>query len=129
MTHIGRLYNSFIWAAAVSAALFQNTWLEMRVNMGLVLFALFALFFVVSAIWNVRFSLLFTTASLVLICAAGAFFLGPSRMCVLPALIIREGLGARLVGVPAINAAAAAFLVIGYVLIAFGALRGRRRRW
>lgn len=128
MTHFGRLYNSFIWAVAVSAALFQNTWLEMRVNMGLVLFALFALFFVISEIWSARFSLLFTTASLVVTGAAGAFFLGVSRVCLLPALIIREGLGARLVSVSAINAAVAAFVVIGYLLILWNGLRGGRRR-
>ena len=48
MTHFGRLYNSFIWAEAVSAARFQTRWLEIRVNMGRVLFSLFALFFVIS---------------------------------------------------------------------------------
>ena len=128
MTHFGRLYNAFRWAVAVSAALFQNTWLEMRVNMGLVLFALFALFFVISEIWSARFSLLFTTASLVVTGAAGAFFLGVSRVCVLPALIIREGLGARFVSVSAINAAVAAFVVIGYFLILWNGLRGGRRR-
>ena len=71
--------------------------------------------------------LLFTTASLVVTGAAGAFFLGVSRICVLPALIIREGLGARLVSVSAINAAVAAFVVIGYVLILWNGLRGGRR--
>lgn len=128
MTHIGRLYNSFVWAAVISAALFQNTWLEMRVNMGIVLFALFAIFFVVSAIWNISFSLLFTTLSLALSAAAGVFFLGVSRMCVLPALIIREGLGVRLVSVSVINAVVTALLVIGYALMLWDRLRDRYHR-
>lgn len=127
MIYLARFYNSFIWAAAAAAALFQNTWLEMRVNMGIVLFALCALFFAVSSIWNIRFSALFTTASLVVIGAAGTFFLGFERMCVLPALIIREGTGARLVSVSALNAAILVFLAAGYLLLLRDEFSDRRR--
>ena len=115
-----------VWPAPFFAT-FSKTGRSLRLR-SLFLFALFALFFVISEIWSARFSLLFTTASLVVTGAAGAFFLGVSRICVLPALIIREGLGARLVSVSAINAAVAAFVVIGYVLILWNGLRGGRRR-
>lgn len=37
-----RLYNAFTWSMLLSVLMFLNTWLEMRVNLGLVFFAMIA---------------------------------------------------------------------------------------
>ena len=49
MPRFAALYNAFLWSMALCILLFQNLWLEMRVNLGVAFFALWALLFLLMA--------------------------------------------------------------------------------
>ena len=41
------LYNTLFWSLLASFIMFKNTWIEMRINIGTVLFILWILFFII----------------------------------------------------------------------------------
>ena len=90
------IYNSLLWALTLAAVLFGSEWLEMRVNMAYILLAGWLVFF--AAIWGLtrakkwRISLALTAANTAACLALGLLVLGPGRLGVVPAAIIREGL-------------------------------------
>ena len=47
MPRFAALYNAFLWSMALCILLFQNLWLEMRVNLGVAFFA--SLVFVIAS--------------------------------------------------------------------------------
>ena len=49
MPRFAALYNAFLWSMALCILLFQSLWLEMRVNLGVAFFALWALLFLLMA--------------------------------------------------------------------------------
>ena len=49
MPRFAALYNAFLWSMALCVLLFQSLWLEMRVNLGVAFFALWALLFLLLA--------------------------------------------------------------------------------
>jgi hypothetical protein len=123
------LYNAFLVAMLGSAALFRITWLEMRVNVGWIFFALWGIFTLTLAKWYRSFTPLLgiegTTANL-LACGLGIFFLlGKARVLSVPAALIREGLGLPRLPFPWVNAAIAVFLLLGWVFLYFCKRRKR----
>jgi hypothetical protein len=115
------LYNAFPIAMLAGAALFRITWLEMRVNVGWIFFALWGILTLVLAAWG-RFSAKSpgiggTTANL-LACGLGVFLLlGRARVFSVPAALVREGLGLPRLPFPWINAAIAGFLLLGWLAL------------
>jgi hypothetical protein len=107
------LYNTFLWAIAFAIALFQVTWLEMRVNIGWVLFLLWALLFMCSFVKGWRFGQIGTTLNLVDVLGFCFLILGWERLFAVPALIIREGLGLNRIPVDKINFVLTCILIIG----------------
>lgn len=96
MKFLGMLYNSFLWAMLVSLVCFKSEWLEMRVNVGCILFGLWLVLALTAALLlrrrKRRLGPVFTLANLAVCLAVGVFLYGPRRMTVVPAAIIREGL-------------------------------------
>ena len=114
------LYNSFLWATAAAVALFQITWLEMRVNMGWILFGLWAILSLCAHLRGLRPGRSGTTASLAGAIGCCALLLGWERLFAVPAFILREGLGIDRTPVDAINVVLAALLASGWSVIAIG---------
>jgi hypothetical protein len=115
------LYGAFPASMLISVGLFRLTWLEMQVNMGWVFFALWVLFTIILLKWGrflgicrgVRRAL----ANL-LVCGAGCLLLlGTSRITVVPASIIREGLMLPRLPFAHVNAGIGAFLFFGCVAL------------
>ncbi len=113
MKHLAQAYNSFLWATAASVALFSWTWLEMRVNIGLIFFALIALLALMFVITDRGFGTRFTLASLFLCAAAVSAFAGAGRVFALPAIIMREGLGMTRTPLAYFGYAAALIVLLG----------------
>ena len=115
------LYNSFLWATAAAVALFRITWLEMRVNMGWILFGLWAILFLCAHLRGLRPGRVGTAVSLAGAIGCCALLLGWERLFAVPAFILREGLGIDRTPVDAINVVLAGILLLGWSVIAFGA--------
>ena len=100
-----------------SVILFNNTWLEMRVNLGLIFFALTGLMFIIfkfkfKAWYGKKFALM----SLIFISLTCWLILGSDGVAIIPAAIIREGLGLAL-SLNYINYMIYAFLILGWIAL------------
>ena len=115
------LYNSVTLSMLISVCLFQNEWLEMRVNIGWVFFGLSGLLFLLQLVIHPlrKFCATFTASalSLVISCSGILLLLDSESVRIIPASIIREGLMINRVPFAAINTAMIAFAVIGLLLI------------
>ena len=115
-------YNAALWGLFLSVLLYQNTWLEMRINMGWVLFGLALLLFALQAgvgplrracgTWRGA------TASLVAACGGCWALLGTERLLVIPASIVREGLMLPRLPFGTVNAALCLLILGGWLLTA-----------
>ncbi len=118
---IAILYNSVTLSMLISVCLFQNEWLEMRVNIGWVFFGLSGLLFLLQLVIHPlrKFCATFTASalSLVISCSGILLLLDSESVRIIPASIIREGLMINRVPFAAINTAMIAFAVIGLLLI------------
>ena len=113
-------YNALLWGLLLAVLLYQNTWLEMRVNLGWVFFGLALILFALQAgirplrracgAWSVA------TASLIAVCAGCWLLLGPEGLPVVPASIIREGLMRPRLPFRVVNAALGVLIVGGWLL-------------
>jgi hypothetical protein len=126
------LYNAFPAAMLASAALFRITWLEMRVNVGWIFFALWGIFAFILAKWSRFFVKLLdvkgTTANL-LVCGLGVFLLlGQARVFAIPAALIREGLGLPRLPFLWINVSIVGFLLLGWFFLFFTFFTSRPKR-
>ena len=111
------LYNASIWAMLFTVLMFLNTWLEMRVNMGLIFFAVLAAILTLSlrrSCCTLRVSTISLTAVIV-ICR---IILGSDGFAVIPAAIIREGLMLPRLPLSIINFMIDMFLALGWIAIA-----------
>lgn len=129
MSCFAALYNAFLWSMALSVLLFQNLWLEMRVNLGVVFFALWALLFLLIAgtrpLRRTCRSFAGATFSLITAPALCVFLLGTERSLAVPASIIREGLMQHRLPIGTINLALGALTIIGWLAIALASYRER----
>jgi hypothetical protein len=118
----------------ISAALFRIAWLEMRVNMGLFFFVLWAFFAIVLTIGGrfFRFKVsCFRGATLNLFaCGIGCFLiLGKDRLLTVPAAIIREGLLMPRLAFGRVNAVIGIALLLGWLAMGVAAFKkGARSR-
>ena len=114
------LYNSFLWATAAAVALFRITWLEMRVNMGWILFGLWAILALCAHLRGLRPGRSGTAVSLAGATGCCALLLGWERLFAVPAFILREGLGINRMPVDTINIFLICGLLFGWIVIVFG---------
>lgn len=114
------LYNSLMWSMFISVCLFLDTWLEMRVNLGLVFFGLTLLLFLFQMFITPmrKFCATFeaSTFSFVFACAGLWLVLGCERLKIIPASIIREGIMQTGLSFQTVNVALLASAVGGWVL-------------
>ena len=125
---IACLYNAFALSMLLSVLMFMNTWLEMRVNLGWVFFALTAVIFIVQLSFRPlrKFCGTFTASiASALVSLSGMFLvLGSERMAVIPASIVREGIMQSRIPFATINTALMAIAVIGLAVVFFTGRHG-----
>ena len=93
------LYNTLFWSLLVSFIMFKNTWIEMRINIGTVLFILWILFFIIFAILSL-------------------IILKPKELIYIPSSIIREGLHLTgILNLNVVNTVLIIFIISGILLI------------
>ncbi len=121
MRYITLLYNSFLWALVISITAFTSEWLEMRVNIGTVLFGIWLLLFIIlSFIFRKKTfknSFIFTLVNLVICFIYGVILYGIERIGIVPASIIREGLHMTSIKFSSVNIALCTILLVGLVVI------------
>lgn len=121
MKYITLLYNSFLWALVISITAFTSEWLEMRVNIGTVLFGIWPLLFIIlSFIFRkktLKNSFIFTLVNLVICFIYGFILYGVERIGIVPASIIREGLHMTSMKFSSVNIALCIVLLVGLVVI------------
>ena len=114
------LYNSVTLTMLISVCLFQNEWLEMRVNIGWVFFGLSGLLFLLQTVINPlrKFCATFKASALSLMVSCSGIFLllDSESVKIIPASIIREGLMMNRVPFATINTAMMIFAIAGLLL-------------
>ncbi|MDR1017528.1 MAG: hypothetical protein LBM02_02370 [Lachnospiraceae bacterium] len=122
-------YNSLVLSLAIGVILFNNVWLQMRVNIGTIFFAVFFLLLVIGSIFVIKKKInlhYFVTITITIISILVVFMiLGFTRLQVVPAAFIREGLhlpslSFQLINYTLIFILAALFLVISFADIRSG---------
>lgn len=93
------LYNSFIWGMLISILAFQSEWLEMRMNIGIIVPIFMALFLIAGILLKkagkeqlLSLSAAFTIINVSACTIISLSVLGMERIQVVPASIVREGL-------------------------------------
>ena len=107
----------------ISVILFQNTWLEMRVNIGWIFFGLIILLFLLQVctkrLKKISATLAFSTLSLVISSVSIYYMLGLERLKIIPASIIREGIMQNRIPFGTINILLIIITIIGWILTLF----------
>lgn len=123
MKYLKIMYNTFLWALVFAITCFKSEWLEMRVNVGYILFITFGVLTVILSIYlrkkDLQFNLKFTIINIVICFIYGNFIYGFKRLQVVPASIIREGINMTRVPFSKINLILLIILVLGLLLILF----------
>lgn len=129
MPRFAALYNAFLWSMALCVLLFQSLWLEMRVNLGVAFFALWALLFLLMSgahpLRRACGSFAGATFSLIAVPSLCWLLLGRERILSVPASIVREGLMQHRLPLDTTNLALGAAVAAGWLLIAFAPRRPR----
>lgn len=118
------IYNGFNLGLFLSILAFQNEWLEMRMNIGLIIFITIGISIVTYVILNKQkrninyvtikvFSFLILALSF----SISFFILGFSRFKTLPASIFREAIGITSLSFSVINNGLIVFILVGFLLI------------
>lgn len=113
------IYNSFLWGLLLATLLFNDTWLQMRVNIGYLFFAswllLVIIWYLVTRHRSVKSGWL-TIINTVLVSVVALVFEGTANLLVVPAALIREGLNLESVSFSAINLILVVIILIGLLL-------------
>lgn len=91
------LYNTFLWAMIIAFIMFKNVWLEMRVNVGLCFFIIWALLFIIFLFVRSKKNIfknfkIFSSINLILFLVITLIILSVKSAAYIPASIIRDGL-------------------------------------
>ena len=113
------LYNTLFWSLLVSFIMFKNTWIEMRINVGTVLFILWILFFIIFyKIYFIKNIFKFSIINLIIFAILSLIILKPKGLIYIPSSIIREGLHLTgILNLNVINAVLSIFIISGILLI------------
>ena len=121
MKYLKIMYNTFLWALVFAITCFKSEWLEMRINVGYILFITFGVLTVILSIYlrkkDLQLNFKFTIINLVICFIYGNFIYGFKRLQVVPASIIREGINMTRVPFSKINMILLIILILGLLLI------------
>lgn len=117
------LYNSFIWGVLASILAFQSIWLEMRLNTAVLIPIVMVLCLILGALLEklgkrnlFQLRLKATIINLLTCAVISILVLGIKRMRIIPASIVREGIGVTNISFDAINAILFIILLVGLIL-------------
>ncbi|SHJ84001.1 hypothetical protein SAMN02745975_03016 [Geosporobacter subterraneus DSM 17957] len=122
------MYNSFLWGLGAAIIAFQIEWLEMRMNIGIIIPVVAVIsFFIVSLIRRMKkagkythfMNAKFTTVNLIICLIIAVVMLGLNRIQVVPAAIIREALGLTYIKFSVMNLYISSALLIGLGMILY----------
>ena len=113
------LYNTLFWSLLVSFIMFKNTWIEMRINIGTVLFILWILFFIIFyKLYFIKNIFKFSIINLIIFAILSLIILKPKGLISIPSSIIREGLHLTgILNLNVVNAVLIIFIISGILLI------------
>lgn len=113
------LYNTLFWSLLVSFIMFKNTWIEMRINIGTVMFILWILFFIIFyKLYFIKNIFKFSIINLIIFAILSLIILKPKGLIYIPSSIIREGLHLTgILNLNVINAVLIIFIISGILLI------------
>ena len=113
------LYNTLFWSLLVSFIMFKNTWIEMRINIGTVLFILWILFFIIFyKLYFIKNIFKFSIINLIISIIISLIILKPKGLIYIPSSIIREGLHLTgILNLNSINIVLIIFIIGGIFLI------------
>ena len=113
------LYNTLFWSLLVSFIMFKNTWIEMRINIGTVMFILWILFFIIFyKLYFIKNIFKFSIINLIIFAILSLIILKPKVLIYIPSSIIREGLHLTgILNLNVVNAVLIIFIILGILLI------------
>ena len=113
------LYNTLFWSLLVSFIMFKNTWIEMRINIGTVMFILWILFVIIFyKLYFIKNSFKFSIINLIIFAILSLIILKPKGLIYIPSSIIREGLHLTgILNLNVVNAVLIIFIILGILLI------------
>ena len=113
------LYNTLFWSLLVSFIMFKNTWIEMRINIGTVLFILWILFFIIFyKLYFIKNIFKFSIINFIIFAILSLIILKPKGLIYIPSSIIREGLHLTgILNLNVVNAVLIIFIISGILLI------------
>ena len=113
------LYNTLFWSLLVSFIMFKNTWIEMRINIGTVMFILWILFFIIFyKLYFIKNIFKFSIINLIIFAILSLIILKPKGLIYIPSSIIREGLHLTgILNLNIVNAVLIIFIISGILLI------------
>lgn len=130
MIYFRIVYNSFFWALSLALTLFQNYWLQMRVNTGHIFLiawpVLILLFIFIFRKNKQRFGLPFTIINVFVCCIYVLTLYGLQRIQIVPASILREGLHLGRIPFGTINAAVGIFILVGLLVVIYSSIRRKK---
>ena len=86
------LYNTLFWSLLVSFIIFKNTWIEMRINIGTVLFILWILFFIIFyKLYFIKNIFKFSIINLIIFAILSLIILKPKGLIYIPSSIAFNG--------------------------------------
>ena len=100
----------------ISVILFKFEWLEMRVNLGWVFFGLVIVLFLLMGALKFFSSFFASMINLIISCAGIFLLTGQEGISIIPASIIREGIGQTHIKFNTINYALLAIIFAGLIL-------------
>lgn len=126
MIFLNFIYNGFILGFLFSILAFQNQWLEMRINVGLIIFITIFISIILYIITLLKKKVIDTKKLRVctLCSLVGSFLitfliLGSKRIITLPASILRESMGLTQVSFGTLNIIILLIILIGILPILF----------
>ena len=113
------LYNTLFWSLLVSFIMFKNTWIEMRINIGTVMFILWILFFIIFyKLYFIKNIFKFSIINFIIFTILSLIILKPYGLISVPSSIIREGLHlTSILSLNSINIVLIIFIIGGIFLI------------
>lgn len=115
------LYNSFIWGLLGAVLAFQNTWLEMRINIAIIIpiIMVISILLLIVIKKSELLTFWFSAINLVVCTAISMIILGFKRAKIVPASILREGLHVTEVSFTIMNFILVVLLIGGLGIIYF----------
>lgn len=120
------IYNSFVIGLSLSVLAFQNEWLEMRVNIGLIVPVTIIVSLIVYAFVSTKktntqvfrkLNITNTFINLIVLITLSVIFLGRVESMTLIPAMLREAMGISNVSLQTINISTIVFLIAGFTLI------------